>query len=341
VSTAVSDPADTVRDMITAGHLSRVIQIAVRLNVPDLVAEGCRTTAELAAATGTHGGALERLLRALVANNLCAKHEGDTWELTALGETLRSDSPTACHRAALYWGLDSVRAAWDRLDYSLRTGLPAFSPANGSLFFQHMADNTEDGGVFDEFMTANQRERAAIHAASIDCRGLRRVVDVGGGEGAFLIELAKRNPHLGGTVLELPHVSARARQQVTRERLQERVAVSEGSFFEAIPKGADAYVLSAIVHDWPDDQALRILRACRAAMTGDAVLFIVEQVVESTEVASRFTALLDIAMLVLLGGKERSREEFAALSAEADMEIYAVTPTPTTFSIITARPARQ
>jgi hypothetical protein len=150
--------------MITAGHLSRVIQIAVRLRIPDLVAEGSRTTAALAAATRTHDGALERLLRALAANDLCAKHEGGTWELTALGETLLSDSPTACHGAALYWGLDSVRAAWDRLDYNLRTGLPAFLPANGSQFFRHMEDSTEDGVVFDEFMTTNQSSSTAASA---------------------------------------------------------------------------------------------------------------------------------------------------------------------------------
>ena len=202
-------PADTVRTMITSGHLARVVQIAVRLGIPDLVAGGARTTEQLAAASETHVGALERLLRVLAVNDLCLKRECGTWELTSLGETLRSDSPTACHGAALYWGLDSVRAAWDRLDYSLRTGLPAFSRANGSTFFRHMENSTEDGEVFDQFMTANQRERAAWHADLIDCRSLRRVVDVGGGEGAFLIELIKRNPHLNGTVLDLPHVAGR------------------------------------------------------------------------------------------------------------------------------------
>ena len=103
--TAARDPAGIVRDMITAGNLSRVIQIAVRLGVPDLVAEGSRTEAELAVATGTHDGALERLMRVLAANDLCAKHEGGIWKLTALGETLRSDSPAACHGAALYLSL--------------------------------------------------------------------------------------------------------------------------------------------------------------------------------------------------------------------------------------------
>lgn len=166
------------------------------------------------------------------------------------------------------------------------------------------------------------------------------MVDVGGGEGAFLIELAKRNPHLGGTVLELPHAADRARQNVKREQMEDRITVSTGSFFEAIPKGADAYVLSAILHDWPDEKALMILRACRTAMSNDAVLLVIEQVVDP-ENASRFSALLDIAMLVLLGGKERSREEFAALFAAADLSLCAVTPTPTTFSVITVRAAHR
>ena len=338
--TVTANPAAAVRDMITAGHLARVIQVAVRLGIPDLVAVGDSTTQQLAAATGTHSGALERLLRVLAVNDLCAKRECGTWELTNLGDTLRSGSATACHDAALYWGLESIRAAWDRLDYSLHTGLPAFPRAAGCTFFQHMKDNPEDGRVFDAFMTANQRERAALHAASIDCHGIRQVVDVGGGEGAFLIELAKRNPHLGGIVLELPHVAVRTRQKVAQAQLADRITVSDGSFFEGIPRGADAYVLSAILHDWPDEPALTILRACRAAMSNDAVLLIIEQVVESAEVASQFSALLDIAMLVLLGGKERSREEFAALLAAADLVHCAVMPTQTTFSVITAKPAR-
>ena len=338
MSIATDNPAGTVRHMITAGHLSRVIQVATRLGIPDLIAGGARMTEQLAAASGTHMDALERLLRVLAANGLCSRRGCGAWELTNLGATLRSDSPSACHGAALYWGLDSIRAAWDRLDDSLRTNLPAFDRANGSAFFQHMTNSAEDGEVFDQFMTANQRERAASHAELIDCGGLRCVVDVGGGEGAFLIELARRSVHLRGTVLDLPHVAGKAREMVQREKLEDRIIVAEGSFFDAIPTGADAYVLSAILHDWPDEQALAILRACRAAMSDDAVLLVIEQVVDPGG-ASPFSALLDVAMLVLLGGKERSREEFAALFAAADLELCVVTPTPTTFSIITARPA--
>jgi hypothetical protein len=126
---------------------------------------------------------------------------------------------------------------------------------------------------------------------------------------------------------------------VTREHLEDRITVAEGSFFDAAPKGADAYVLSAILHDWADEQALTILQACRAAMSDNTVLLVIEQVLEPGG-ASTFSALLDIAMLVLLGGKERSHEEFAALFAAADLELCEVTSTPTTFKIITARPAR-
>ena len=339
MSITANRASDAVRQMITAGHLSRVIQIAVQLGIPDLMAGSVHTTEQLAAASRTHSGALDRLLRVLAANDLCSKRECGTWELTSLGEMLRSAAPGACHAAALYWGLDSIRAAWDRLDHSLRTGLPAFARANGSPFFQHMKDSAVDGEVFDRFMTANQGERAAEQLDLIDCRALRRVVDVGGGEGAFLIALVKRNPHLSGTVLDLPHVAGRARDMVKRQQLEDRITVTEGSFFDVIPEGADAYVLSAILHDWPDEAALTILRTCRAAMSDDAVLLVIEQVL-GPDGTTPFSALLDIAMLVLLGGKERSREEFAALFAAADLVLCTVTPTPTTFSVMTARPAQ-
>jgi hypothetical protein len=338
MSAAADSSASAVRDMITAGHRARMIQVAAQLGLADLVAEHHPTIAELAALTKTDAESLGRLMRALAASDLFAQNREGIWSLTTYGEALRSDAQAACHAAALYWGLDSVRAAWDRLEHSLRTGSPSFFEANGRPFFEHMQSRRDDGQIFDELMTANQRERAAVHADAIDCRGIRTLVDVGGGEGAFLIEVVKRNVLLDGTLLELAPVAARARNKVVAERLGDRIAIVEGSFFDAVPKGADAYVLSAILHDWPDEPAVAILRACRAAMRPEATLLIVEQIVESAATATRFAAELDIAMLVLLGGRERTQEEFAALLASAGLSLCAATPTETTFSVILAKP---
>jgi hypothetical protein len=201
-----------------------------------------------------------------------------------------------------------------------------------------MRNATGDDLIFDAFMTANQRERAAAYAGAIDCRDIRHLVDVGGGEGAFLIELVGRNPNLRGTVLELPHAAARARETVRRERLEDRIAVVEGSFFNAVPRNADAYVLSAILHDWSDGDVVEILRACRAAMRRDSRLLVIEQVVAESGPVSRFAAELDIAMLVLLGGRERTRAEFASLFAAAGLLLRAVTPTRAMSSVLVAQP---
>jgi 16S rRNA G1207 methylase RsmC len=141
-----------------------------------------------------------------------------------------------------------------------------------------MSTQPKDGHLFDAHITRNQSGRAAIHAAAIDCTRFRHVVDVGGGEGAFLSELLKRNTHMTGTILDLPRAVAAARRMACREHLDGRMDAVAGNFFHQVPSGADAYILASILHDWPDEAAVRILRACRAAMPSNGSLLLIEQV---------------------------------------------------------------
>jgi C-methyltransferase len=334
-----SADAHTMRAMITAGHRARMIQVAARLGIADILARGPGDSVRLAAETGCDADALDRLLRALAANGVFARTTEGAWQLTELGETLRADSPVSCRAAALYWGIASVRHAWDSLEHSIRTGEPAFDRANRRSFFDHMEADPRDGNLFDDFITRSQNSRAAIHAAAIDCTRFRRVVDVGGGEGAFLAALLKRHAHLAGTVLDLPRAVAAARETVRREHLDGRMDAVEGSFFHQIPSGADAYVLASILHDWPDEAAVRILRACRAAMPPDANLLVIEQVLGEPQTDPLSSAESDIAMMVLLGGKERTREDFAALLEAGGLTLADTVQTPTSFSVLIARPA--
>jgi hypothetical protein len=264
---------------------------------------------------------------------------GGAWQLTELAETLRADSPTSCRAAALYWGLDSMRNAWDHLEHSIRTGEPAFDHANCSGFFEYLEAEPKESELFNTFITQNQNRRAAIHASSIDCTRFRHIVDVGGGEGAFLVELLKRHAHLTGTVLDLPRAVAAARRTALREHLEHRMDAVAGSFFHQIPPGADAYVLASVLHDWPDEAAVRILRACRAAMPADASLLVFERILGASDTDPLSSAESDIAMLVLLGGKERTREDFAALLEAAGLTLTDTVRTPTAFSLLIARPA--
>ena len=200
-----------------------MIQIAAQLGIADILARGPVDPVLIAGEAGCDVVALSRLLRALAASSIFARTKDGAWQLTELGETLCVGSPASCRAAALYWGLDSVRSAWDNLEYSIRTGQPAFDRANGRGFFEHMEVASKDGGLFDAFITGNQNGRAAIHTAAIDCTRFRHVVDVGGGEGAFLAELVKRNAHLTGTVRVLPRAVAAARRTARREHLDGRM----------------------------------------------------------------------------------------------------------------------
>lgn len=328
-----------MRALITAGHRARMIQIAAQLGIADILARGPADPVLLAEQSGCDVVALGRLLRALAASGIFKPTTDGAWQLTELAETLCTDSPASCRAAALYWGLDSIRSAWDYLEHSIGTGEPAFDRANGRSFFAHMEAEPKEGDLFNSHMTRNQSGRAAIHAAAIDCTRFRHVVDVGGGEGAFLAELLKRNAHLTGAVLDLPRAVAAARETARREHLDGRMDAVEGSFFHHIPSDADAYILASILHDWPDEAAIRILRTCRAAMPPNASVLVIEQILGDPNTDRLFSAESDVAMMVLLGGKERTREGFAALFEAADLTLTDTVYTPTSFSLLIAHPA--
>lgn len=339
MSAIQSAAALAMRAMITAGHRARMIQVVAQLGIADILARGPAGSVLLAAETGCDADALGRLLRALAASGVFARTTDGAWQLTELGETLRADSSVSCRAAALYWGLDSIRIAWDYLEHSIRTGAPAFNRANRRGFFEHMEAESGDGNLFDAFITRTQNGRAPIHAAAIDCARFRHVVDVGGGEGMFLAALLKRHAHLTGTVLDLPRPAAAARATARREHLDSRMDAVAGSFFHQIPSGADAYILVSILHDWPDEAAICILRACRAAMLPSASLLVIEQILDDPNTDLLFSAESDIAMMVLLGGRERTREGFAAMLEAAGLTLEDTVYMPTSFSLLIARPA--
>jgi hypothetical protein len=202
-----------------------------------------------------------------------------------------------------------------------------------------MEAEAKDGGLFNAFITQGQNSRAAIHAAAIDCTRFRHMVDAGGGEGAFLAELVKRNTHLTGTVLDLPREVAAAQRMARHEHLHDRMDAVEGNFFHQVPSSADAYILASILHDWPDEAAVRILRACRAAMPPNGRLLLIEQILGEPNTELFLSAESDITMMVLLGGKERTRAGFVALLEAAGLTLVDTVCTPTSFSVLTGRPA--
>jgi hypothetical protein len=316
--------------MINGYRVSQAIYVAATLGVADLLNDGSRTSDELAVATDTDPSTLYRLLRALAAAGVLNEEDGRRFGLTPIGEKLRSDHPQSLGGWAAYIGRPYYWDAWGHLLESVRTGENAFHLRSGTDVWSYRAEHPDEGAIFDRAMVAQTGASNQPVLDAYDFGRFRTVCDVGGGYGAVLASILQKYPAMQGILFDQPHVVANA-EDVLRD-VADRCQVVAGSFFESVPEGADAYILRAIVHDWEDEQATRILRACRRAVKGGSLLVIERVVGEPNEdLASK---LSDLNMLVSPGGRERTVEEFRALFAAADFELGGVTKSSSGFAVI-------
>jgi O-methyltransferase/methyltransferase family protein len=313
--------------LVNGFQVSQAIHVAAVLGIADLLEDGPRTSDDLAAATDTHPRTLYRLLRALAAVGVLREDDGRTFSLTPLGDPLRSDAPDSIRGWAAFVGRAPNREAWTHLIDSVRTGENAFRIAHGGMgVWEYRAGRPEESAAFDGAMVSRTRIANRSLLDAYDFGRFGTVVDVGGGRGALLAALVDAYPSMQGVLFDQPHV-------VDGVELGERVRVVAGSFFETVPEGGDAYLLKWIVHDWEDEEATAILRACRRAMGNDATLLVVER-----ELGSPESMLSDLNMLVGPGGQERTRDEFAALFEAAGFRLAGSTLTASGNSVIEAAP---
>jgi hypothetical protein len=331
-------PTMELRRLVNGYQVTQAIHVAATLGIADLLAEGPRAADELAAATDAHAPSLHRVLRALASVGVL--HEGDDgrFALTEVGDCLRSDSPEPVGGWAAYVGLPSTFSAWSRLLHTVRTGENAFRAVHGTDVWDYRARHPDDGAIFDRAMTDITR-RANRHLLDVyDFSGFGSVVDVGGGHGALVAALLAAHPGMRGAVFDLPHVVADAGPALEAAGVAERCEVVGGSFFDdALPAGADVYLLKAILHDWEDDDAVRILRACRKAIPPHGVLVIVERELGAAN-ESPDAKFSDLNMMVGPGGRERTRDEFAALLAAGGFELRRTMPSAIAVSVFEGRP---
>jgi hypothetical protein len=309
---------DDLLRLINGYQVTQAIHVAVTLGVPDRLAQGTRTADELAAATDAHPPSLYRLLRALAAVGILHEDTDRRFTLTALGEGLRSDAPDSPAGWAAFVGRPYHFAAWSNLLHSVRTGETAFKAVHGVDTWTYRAGHPEEGGVFDAAMTALSRRVTAGVLEAHDFSGYAVIADIGGGRGALLSAILARHPGARGILFDQPGVVADARPG-------ERCDVVAGDFFERVPEGADAYILKSILHDWDDAPAIAILCSIRqAAAPGSAVLIVERRLgPPNAEPAGK---LSDLNMLVGTGGRERTRDEYAALLDAAGFAIVGETP---------------
>jgi hypothetical protein len=298
----------------------QAIHVAAKLALADLVAAGPRSINELAEAAHSHAPSMARLLRALTSLGIFAEDTTGRFRQTALSDTLRSDHPESIRPFAMMLGAHFVWQPCGALDETVRTGQPAFERVYGAPFFDYLAGHSDDAAVFNAAMSSSPDYLAAIVGA-YDFSKLERIVDVGGGHGLLLAGILSANPRLRGVLHDLPSVVAGA-SVLRQEPISRRCEIIGGDFFKGVPGGADAYLLKGIIHDWNDEAALKILKNCRRAIRPDGTLLLVEAVLTPSTDPSR--ALMDMLMMVLTSGRERTESEFRSLLQEAGFSMVQV-----------------
>jgi hypothetical protein len=321
-------------------RLARVAHATVKLGLADAMQGSARTVADLARTTATEARALRRFLRALCAAGLAAEPARGRFKLAAAGALLVSgrDSSVA---SALSDFFDPALVPMDGLVRTLRSGRPAFEEAHGMPFYDYLEREAADGGArFDARMNVGAGLRARALCALVDFSRVQLAMDIGGGEGLLLAHLLSLHPNLRGRLLERPRTAARARTRLAEVGLAGRCEVLAGDFFEAIPPGADALLLSFVLHNWDDARCTTLLAQCRRSMGPYAVLYIVEQVRDPQPLAS-VMEFFDLPALELLGGRERTRQEFRALVKGAGLRLMGVAQAPNNpFCVLEVRRSR-
>jgi hypothetical protein len=313
------------------GHrVAAAIAAAVELGLVDLLADGPRTAADVAEAAGTDPDTTYRLLRALATFDLLDEGDGDTFELSNLGALLRSDAPGSLAPQARLQADPAIWAAWGNLAHSVRTGENAFTAQHGMDVWAHRRLNPERSASFNAMMAANSTAVVDAVTGAYDFADGAHVVDVGGGQGHLLEAALRRQPSITGTVFDQPHVVP----DQAPAGLEGRWSSQGGSFFDEVPP-ADAYLLKWILHDWPDEECVRILSHCRASLRPGGVVVVVELVLGRPGYESE-AALADLTMLVGPGGRERSEAEYAVLLDLAGLRLTRAVDTGTRFVVLEA-----
>jgi hypothetical protein len=325
VKDAIDPPSpDDLRELVRliGGYrISQSIYVAAELRIADLLRDGSKTADELATSTGTHAESLYRVLRLLAGVGLLTEVALRRFALTQLGAGLQSDvpgSPAPLARVVLHkfkW------EPWGHLLQNVQTGQTGFEQVHGMGLFRYLKQNAEEGGLFDAAMTENTARDGIAIADNYDFSNIRTLTDVGGGQGLLIASVLRANPHLRGVLFDLQEVIARGTLVLERMGVSDRCTTVRGSFFESVPSGADAYLLRHIIHDWDDKEACRILRNCRSAAGATGKVLVVERLVGSDHRAGLALLANDLEMMVNVGGKERTEDEFGALFAEAGLRI--------------------
>jgi len=326
-------PPLAMLQLISGFWISRCIYITAKLGIADLLKEGPKTALELAAATETHAPSLFRVLRALASVGIVTQDTEDRFGDNALLQTLRSDVPGSLRAFAMTELGEEHYPAWGDLLHSVRTGGIAFDHAFGMDVWKYFARHPDNAKIFNDAMSGmTAQANEALHAA-YDFAGIGTLVDIGGGHGGLITSILRRRPEMRGILFDSPQVVDGARPLIEASDVAGRCELRGGNFFESVPAGGDAHILKWIIHDWNDDQSVSILKNSHQALPENGKLILVEAVVPAGR-EPHFSKFIDLNMLVMTGGRERTETEFRDLYERAGFRLTRVIPTESPFSVI-------
>ena len=321
--------------MLLAQFVSRLVHLVAVLKLPDHMSTGPKTAAELAALTGTNAGALHRVMRTMASHGFFAEDAEHRFALLPLGAVLKSGTPS--HAGALMLGGEVVTRSLDHLLYSVQSGKTGFEKAFGMPLFDWLGAHPEDAALFNATMVGFHGTEPPAIAAAYDFSPVGTIADVGGSTGNLLATILTHHPGSRGILFDLPHVVAEAPSLLAERGVADRVRIEAGSFFERVPSGADAYIFSHIIHDWNPEQCRTILGNCLKAMSPSARLLLVEMVLPEGDLPHP-GKMLDMAMLAIPGGEERTPSQYRELLDSAGFRMTRVVPTASPVSIVEAGP---
>jgi SAM-dependent methyltransferase len=324
-----------VMQMVSGIHISRAVSVVAALGVADLLAGGPMTAAQLAEATQTHEPSLYRVLRLLVSLGVLTEDGRRSFGLTILGHRLRTDAPASMRSMAILNDATGLRP-FEPIMEIVKTGKHGMEIAYGMEPFEFLAAHPDIARKFQAAMSERTAAFASSVAAGYDFSPLRVVADIGGGRGTLLAAVLRTHGQLRGILFERPSVAAAATEVLEAVGVADRCEIVPGDFFQGVPDGADAYLLANVLHDWDDEDSVRILGSCRRAMASGGRVLIIERMIPE-DLADAVPALLsDMNMLIVTGGRERTNAEYARLLSEAGLTLGRVLPVVPPYGVIEA-----
>ena|SRR5436189_1753958 len=325
-------PVLQMLQIISGFWIARCVYVLAKLGLADLIKDGPRNLDDLAAATNTHAPSLFRVLRALASVGVITQ-DGKSFGGTPLSDTLRSDVRGSIRAFAMTELGEEHYPAWGELLHSVRTGGIAFDKAFGENCWDFFAKNPENAQIFNDAMSGmTAQANEALHAV-YSFSGINKIMDAGGGHGGLITSILQKNPGMTGILFDSPQVIAGAKEKIAASDIADRCELVGGDFFQSVPSGADTIILKWIIHDWNDEQSVAILKNCHRALPENGKLILVEAVVpESSE--PHFSKFIDLNMLIMTGGRERTESEFRQLYEDSGFKLTRVVPTESPFSVI-------